>query len=98
MLEDVCRTADVIHNLTGMLRNRRTDWLDMAEENNLGDEGTVRVIVNVHPLLGEVRQQRLAMRQMMNQLGIGQAVEGDDDSGKAAKDFWGSMEAEFNKK
>jgi hypothetical protein len=93
LLEDACRTSDIIANLTHMLNSDEDDWLRIIEDR--GGEG--RLTLNIAPLLGEIRQQRLAMNRLMNQLGIGRLSGGGDTESKAAKDFWAAKEEEFEK-
>jgi hypothetical protein len=95
LLEDACRTADIIDNLEYMLRADEGDWLRVIEKSVDADQRLL--VLNIAPLLGEIRQQRLAMRQLMSQLGIAKAGAEEDDESKSAKDFWTAKENEFNK-
>lgn len=98
LLEDACRTADIIDNLTEMLNHDEVDWINIVEEAMGKSENEKRLIVNVRPLLGELRQQRLAMNALMKQLGIAKLLGEDDPESAEARDFWAQKEAEFNPK
>lgn len=93
LLEDACRTADIIEHLSYMLRSDEDDWLRVIEDR--GGEG--RLTLNIAPLLGEIRQQRLAMNRLLNQLGVGHLTSDADAESKQAKDFWTAKEKEFEK-
>lgn len=93
LLEDACRTSDIIEHLFYLLNSDEDDWLRVIEDR--GGEG--RLTLNIAPLLGEIRQQRLAMNRLMNQLGIGHLSGGGDDESRASKNFWAAKEKEFEK-
>ncbi|ATN93975.1 terminase small subunit [Mycobacterium phage Kumao] len=73
ILGEACRTADIIDRLNGALHNRHQEWIKLAEEAEHLSDGTSRVQIVVNPLLGEIRQQRLALRQLLAQLKLGKA-------------------------
>lgn len=97
LLEDACRTADIIQRLTDMLELDEADWIRIVEDAMGTSDREKRLIVNVRPLLGEIRQQRLAMNRLMNQLGIGHLSGDDDAETRESKDFWAAKESEFKK-
>lgn len=95
LLEDACRTADLIHGLTEMLNHDEADWINIVEDAMGKSDREKRLIVNVRPLLGEIRQQRLAMRNLLNQLGIAKIAGEQDDESRESKGFWESAEKQF---
>lgn len=99
LLEDACRTADLIQRLTDMLLLDEADWINIVEDAMGKSDREKRLIVNVRPLLGELRQQRLAMRNLLNQLGIAKTLTGEqDEETKQSNDFWAAAEGQFDKK
>lgn len=96
LLEDACRTADIIDRLTGLLDMDVEDWLRIVDDKGHESDGK-KLIVNVHPLLGEIRQQRIAMRQLLNQLGIARSESEGDEQSKQSKEFWAAAEEQFKK-
>lgn len=86
ILAEACRTADVIERLSGMLNSNSTEWVRLSEEAaqvaQLETGGNVvEINLTVNPVMGEVRQQRLALRQLLAQLKLGKTEDatGDDD-------------------
>lgn len=99
LLEDACRTADIIALLEHQLAHDEASWINLLEQAGFESPKEKRVIVNVRPLLGEIRQQRLAMRQLLSQLGIAHLTSGEaDPETKQSENFWAAKEAEFDKK
>ena len=98
LLEDACRTADIIDNLTEMVDQDEADWIRIVEDALGTSDREKRLIVNVRPLLGEIRQQRLAMRNLLNQLGIAHITSEQDEESRESQSFWAAKESEFNKK
>jgi hypothetical protein len=92
LLEDACRTADIIQNLTDMLDLDEASWINIIEEAGFESPKEKRLILNVRPLLGEIRQQRLAMNRLINQLGIGRITSDQDVESKQSQDFWAAAE------
>ena len=74
LLGEACRTADIIDRLHGALGSKHQEWLRLSEEIEELATGGVQVSLVINPLLGEIRQQRLAMRQMIAHLKLGAAV------------------------
>ena len=97
LLEDACRTADIVQKLTDMLELDEADWINIVEDALGKSEKEKRLIVNVRPLLGEIRQQHLAMNRLLNQLGIGRTSSDEDPESSQSRDFWTQKEAEFKK-
>jgi hypothetical protein len=82
LLAEACRTADIIERLSGALASGSSTWVSLAEEaQGLAGGDTLEINIVVNPLLGEIRQQRLALRQLLAQLklGVSEANTVDDD-------------------
>lgn len=93
ILAEACRTADIIEKLSGALRSGSQTWIRLADEAEQHTDGdTIEINIVVNPLLGEIRQQRLAMRQLLAQLKLGKVLsDTPDDDDPIAR-----MMAEFN--
>lgn len=80
ILAEACRTADIIERLSGALRSNSTQWISLSDEIvqqmqvNGVDVAEINLVVN--PILSEIRQQRLAMRQLLAQLKLGKVTDG----------------------
>lgn len=98
LLEDACRTADIIARLDDMLGMDEAEWINIVEDALGKSDREKRLILNVRPLLGEIRQQRLALNRLLNQLGIAHISSEQDTESREAQSFWSAKEAEFNKK
>lgn len=86
ILEDACRTADIIDRLSQASGNAAT-WFRLAEEAEYVADDSVKISIVVNPLLGEIRQQRLAFKQLMAQLKLGSVIKkSDKDKEKSAFD------------
>lgn len=92
LLEEICRTADIIDRLSGILRSSKTDWLELVENSDTDSNDAVEIHIIINPVVGEIRQQRLALRTMMAHLKIGAVKGGDSES----KKFWTEMESQFD--
>lgn len=85
LLAEACRTADVIERLSGMLNSNSTEWVKLAEDAveyaSVDGENIATINLTVNPIMGEVRQQRLALRQLLAQLKLGKTEDatGEDD-------------------
>lgn len=82
LLGEACRTADIIERLSGALASGSTEWIRLAEDADyIAPDGAVEIKIVVNPLLGEIRQQRLALRQLLAQLKLGnsEANSGEED-------------------
>lgn len=96
LFEDCCRTVDLIDSLSEMLYQSQDDWLEIVAAKRGEDIKTSEELaLNIHPLLSEIRQQRLAMRQLMAQLGIGKLAGEENLESKQAREFWANTEAQF---
>lgn len=72
ILAEACRTADIVEKLSGALRSGSTTWISLADEaEQMADGDTLQINIVVNPILGEIRQQRLTMRQLLAQLKLG---------------------------
>ena len=91
ILENACRTVDIIAKLNAALASKHQDWVELVEESGIADPSVQKILVVVNPLLGEIRQQRLALRQMIAHLRIGK-VAGSD---APVSNFWGEMETAY---
>lgn len=82
LLGEACRTADIIERLSAALRSNSQEWVRLAEEAEVLADGAARVQIVVNPLLGEVRQQRIALRTMIAHLKLGKVDEatGEDSA------------------
>lgn len=96
ILAEACRTADIIEQLSGALASRHTQWISLSDEivqavQQAGVEvAEIHLVVN--PILGEIRQQRLALRQLLAQLKLGKIADGTAPE----DDLIAKMMAEFN--
>lgn len=94
ILAEACRTADIIERLSGALRSNNTQWISLSDEIvqamqvNGVEAAEIHLVVN--PILGEIRQQRLTMRQLLAQLKLGKVADGTADDDPIAQ-----MMAEF---
>lgn len=74
LLAEACRTADIVERLSGALRSGSNEWVRLADQaEEMGDGETLKINIIVNPMLGEIRQQRLALRQLLAQLKLGSA-------------------------
>jgi hypothetical protein len=78
ILAEACRTADIIEKLSGALRSNNAEWIQLSDEvsqavaeNSDGRYEVLEISLVVNPILSEVRQQRLALRQLLAQLKLG---------------------------
>ena len=88
LLEDICRTTDIIERLTKKLKAPYHEWVRMVEDAGYSGTGT-KIIVVVDQVLGEIRQQRLAQRQMWQHLTLGKVV----PKAGSKKSLWDDMSA-----
>lgn len=99
ILAEACRTADIIERLSGMLNSNSTEWVQISEDAvqyaMVEGENVATVNLVVNPIMGEIRQQRMAFRTLMAQLKLGQAeaaTEDDDPIAKLMADFASSTD------
>ena len=85
LLGEACRTADIIERLSAALRSGSSEWVRLAEEAEVLADGAARVQIVVNPLLGEVRQQRIALRTMLAHLKLGKVEETTGEDSPIAK-------------
>lgn len=85
LLGEACRTADIIERLSAALRSNSQEWVRLSEEAEETVEGTMRIQIVVNPLLGEIRQQRIALRTMLAHLKLGKVEENTGDSSPILK-------------
>ncbi|QNJ56821.1 terminase small subunit [Mycobacterium phage Reindeer] len=94
ILAEACRTADIIERLSGALRAGSSQWVSLADEIveavQISGVDVAEINLVVNPILGEIRQQRLALRQLLAQLKLGkteaETVE-DDPIAKLMAEF-----------
>ncbi|QSM04621.1 terminase small subunit [Mycobacterium phage prophiGD54-2] len=91
LLGEACRTADIVERLSGALASGSSEWIRLAEEAEYTAPDAVEIKIVVNPLLGEIRQQRLALRQLLAQLKLGNSEanrsEDDDPIAKMMAEF-----------
>lgn len=96
ILEDACRTCDIIDRLSGALKARNQEWVRLEEEIEAvaNDSGALEIHLVVNPILGEIRQQRLALKQFLAQLKLGNIKPKAQES--EHKSLFERLEAEFS--
>jgi hypothetical protein len=92
LLGEACRIIDRLDRLSDALNGKGRDWLKLADEievvaERFGDGKKVSVKVAVDGLLSEARQQQLALKTVLAQLGLGKAAE-KVNSEKSALTMW----------
>ena len=80
LLGEACRIIDRLDRLSDSLNGRGRDWLKLADEievtaQRFGDGKNISVKVAVDGLLSESRQQQLALKTVLAQLGLGNTSE-----------------------
>ena len=85
LLGEACRTADIIERLSAALRSSSQEWVRLAEEAEMLADGAAKIQIVVNPLLGEVRQQRIALRTMLAHLKLGKVMENTGEDSPIAK-------------
>jgi len=85
LLGEACRTADIIERLSAALKSGSQEWVRLAEEAEMLADGAAKVQIVVNPLLGEVRQQRIALRTMLAHLKLGKVMENTGEDSPIAK-------------
>jgi hypothetical protein len=83
LLGEACRTIDIIERLTAATRSDYCEWLRLSEEVEELANGGIEVRLVINPLLGELRQQRMALKQLVAQLKLGVAK--DKSAGERTK-------------
>lgn len=80
LLGEACRIIDRLDRLSVALNGQGRDWLKLADEievtaTRFGDGKNISVKVAVDGLLSESRQQQLALKTVLAQLGLGKTFE-----------------------
>lgn len=80
LLGEACRIIDRLDRLSSALNGKGRDWLKLADDievvaERFGDGKKVSVKVTVDGLLSEARQQQLALKTVLAQLGLGKSTE-----------------------
>jgi hypothetical protein len=80
VLGEACRVIDRLDRLSDALNGSGRDWLKLLDEvevtaNRDGSGSKISVKVAVDGLLSEARQQQLALKALLAQLGLAKAVE-----------------------
>ncbi|WP_099021280.1 hypothetical protein [Mycolicibacterium palauense] len=84
ILAEACRTADIIERLSGMLKGKSTEWIKLSDDIatalqvSTGGMEVAEVHLVVNPIISEIRQQRLALRQLLAQLKLGNTEAGTE--------------------
>lgn len=96
ILEDACRTVDIIDRLSGALKSKNQEWVRLADDIIFAASEARALEVNlvVNPILGEIRQQRLALKQFFAQLKLGNIKPKAQES--EHKSLFERLEAEFS--
>jgi len=85
LLGEACRTADIIERLSAALKSNSSEWVRLSEEAEVLADGAAKIQIVVNPLLGEVRQQRIALRTMLAHLKLGKVEETTGEDSPIAK-------------
>lgn len=85
LLGEACRTADIIERLSAALKSNSQEWVRLSEEAEMLASGATKIQIVVNPLLGEVRQQRIALRTMLAHLKLGRVQENTGEDSPIAK-------------
>lgn len=75
LLGEACRIIDRLDRLAGALNGEGRDWLKLADDVEEVGRGKISVKVVVDGLLSEGRQQQLALKTVLAQLGLGKVSE-----------------------
>lgn len=75
LLGEACRIIDRLDRLSGALNGHGRDWLKIGEDVEDIGRGKISVKIVVDGLLSEARQQQLALKTVVAQLGLGKAIE-----------------------
>lgn len=85
LLGEACRTVDIIERLSAALKSNSQEWVRLSEEAEVVAGGATKIQIVVNPLLGEVRQQRIALRTMLAHLKLGAVVENTGEDSPIAR-------------
>jgi hypothetical protein len=80
LLGEACRVIDRLDRLSAALNGKGRDWLKLADDievvsERFGDGKKISVKIAVDGLLSESRQQQLALKAVLAQLGLGKTSE-----------------------
>lgn len=75
LLGEACRIIDRLDRLASALNGSGRDWLKLGDDIEDIGRGKIAVKVVVDGLLSEGRQQQLALKTVLAQLGLGKATE-----------------------
>ena len=75
LLGEACRIVDRLDRLSASLNGSGRDWLKLGDDVEEAGAGKLVVKVVVDGLLSEGRQQQLALKTILGQLGLGKAAE-----------------------
>lgn len=80
LLGEACRIIDRLDRLSSALNGGGRDWLKLADEievvnKRFGEGKNISVKVAVDGLLSEARQQQLALKAVLAQIGLGKSSE-----------------------
>ena len=67
LILEACRTADRLERLDGFLRGDETSWFEFGD---VDYDGTVEVVISAP--LTEARQQQMALKQLLQTIGLDQ--------------------------
>lgn len=92
LLGEACRIIDRLDRLSGALNGQGRDWLKLADDvekviSRDGQGTKITVKVTVDGLLSEARQQQLALKTILAQLGLAKATE-KRSTAKSALQEW----------
>ena len=91
LLGEACRIVDRLDRLSAALNGKGRDWLKLAEDVEMiigrGDHQKITVKVQVDGLLSEGRQQQLALKTILAQLGLAKTKERSTGE-KSALEKW----------
>lgn len=85
LLGEACRTADIIERLSAALKSSSQEWIRLSEEAEMLAGGAAKIQIVVNPLLGEVRQQRIALRTILAHLKLGKVEENTGEDSPIAR-------------
>jgi hypothetical protein len=87
LLGEACRIIDRLDRLASALNGSGRDWLKLADDVEEVGRGKLSVKVVVDGLLSEGRQQQLALKTVLAQLGLGKVTEKASGE-KSALQLW----------
>lgn len=94
LLEESCRTIDIIDRLTGALSSKNQEWLRLSEEVELLANGAVEIHLVVNPITSALAQQRGLLKTLLAQLKLGNIKPKPD--GPQEDDIFTRLEKEFS--